>query len=186
MIDRSNGKLISAEPYVPQNWAEKIDLVTGRPVEKPGVRYEKEALFHLSLGPRRACVDADELFAEDRAGLHPGDARADQHGRRRALRAASRALEHRHQDGRADPAGTCEGGRLRRLAGRVGPGEAESRVEGPSGFGLERRHAGDRRQPGVPGRRPLAVPRLRRPQRQGAVEASMPGAACWPGRSPTG
>ncbi len=42
VIDRSNGKLISAEPYVPQNWAEKIDLETGRPVEKPGARYSSE------------------------------------------------------------------------------------------------------------------------------------------------
>ncbi|MXO58473.1 PQQ-dependent dehydrogenase, methanol/ethanol family [Altererythrobacter salegens] len=40
VIDRSDGKLISAEPYAPQNWAEKIDLETGRPVEKPGIRYK--------------------------------------------------------------------------------------------------------------------------------------------------
>ncbi|MGX7894514.1 PQQ-dependent dehydrogenase, methanol/ethanol family [Tsuneonella sp. HG222] len=40
LIDRSNGKLISAEPYAPQNWAERIDLATGRPVEKAGVRYK--------------------------------------------------------------------------------------------------------------------------------------------------
>jgi len=39
VIDRSNGKLISAEPYVPQNWAERIDLKTGRPVEVPGARF---------------------------------------------------------------------------------------------------------------------------------------------------
>ncbi|KPL69205.1 alcohol dehydrogenase [Erythrobacter sp. SG61-1L] len=39
VIDRSNGKLISAENFVPQNWAEKIDLVTGRPVEKPEARF---------------------------------------------------------------------------------------------------------------------------------------------------
>jgi len=39
VIDRTNGKLISAKPYAPQNWAERIDLVTGRPVERPNVRY---------------------------------------------------------------------------------------------------------------------------------------------------
>jgi len=39
VIDRTNGKLISAQPYAPQNWAERIDLATGRPVEKPNVRY---------------------------------------------------------------------------------------------------------------------------------------------------
>jgi PQQ-dependent dehydrogenase (methanol/ethanol family) len=39
VIDRTNGKLISAEAYAPQNWAERIDLVTGRPVERPEARY---------------------------------------------------------------------------------------------------------------------------------------------------
>jgi PQQ-dependent dehydrogenase (methanol/ethanol family) len=39
VVDRTNGKLISAEPYAPQNWAERIDLVTGRPVERPEARY---------------------------------------------------------------------------------------------------------------------------------------------------
>jgi PQQ-dependent dehydrogenase (methanol/ethanol family) len=39
VIDRTNGKLISAQAYAPQNWADRIDLATGRPVEKPNVRY---------------------------------------------------------------------------------------------------------------------------------------------------
>ncbi len=39
VIDRSNGKLISAEAYAPQNWAERIDVATGRPVEIPEARY---------------------------------------------------------------------------------------------------------------------------------------------------
>ena len=39
VIDRTNGKLISAQAYAPQNWAERIDLATGRPVEKPNARY---------------------------------------------------------------------------------------------------------------------------------------------------
>jgi PQQ-dependent dehydrogenase (methanol/ethanol family) len=50
VIDRANGKLISAEPYVPQNWAEKIDLATGRPVEKPGVRYEHKPFMIYPSG----------------------------------------------------------------------------------------------------------------------------------------
>ncbi|CDO35202.1 PQQ-dependent dehydrogenase, methanol/ethanol family [Novosphingobium sp. KN65.2] len=40
VIDRKNGKLISAEPFVDVTWASKIDLKTGRPVEAPNVRYE--------------------------------------------------------------------------------------------------------------------------------------------------
>jgi quinohemoprotein ethanol dehydrogenase len=40
VIDRATGKLISAEPFAEINWATKVDLDTGRPVEAPGVRYE--------------------------------------------------------------------------------------------------------------------------------------------------
>ena len=32
-LDRSNGALIAANPYVKVNWAERVDLKTGRPVE---------------------------------------------------------------------------------------------------------------------------------------------------------
>ena len=40
VIDRRNGKLISAEKIGKVNWADRIDLKTGRPVEWPGIRYE--------------------------------------------------------------------------------------------------------------------------------------------------
>ncbi|WP_395670763.1 PQQ-dependent dehydrogenase, methanol/ethanol family [Phenylobacterium sp.] len=40
LIDRTNGRLISAEKFVPVNWASRIDLRTGRPVENPAARYE--------------------------------------------------------------------------------------------------------------------------------------------------
>jgi quinohemoprotein ethanol dehydrogenase len=39
VIDRADGKLVSAEPYTEQTWAERIDLATGRPVERPGARF---------------------------------------------------------------------------------------------------------------------------------------------------
>jgi len=41
VLDRATGKLISAEKYVPANWASKIDLETGRPVENPLARYSE-------------------------------------------------------------------------------------------------------------------------------------------------
>ncbi len=34
-IDRTNGKLVVAEPYGPVNWASKVDLATGVPVRDP-------------------------------------------------------------------------------------------------------------------------------------------------------
>jgi PQQ-dependent dehydrogenase (methanol/ethanol family) len=40
VIDRTNGRLISAEKFVPVNWASHIDVATGRPVENPAARYE--------------------------------------------------------------------------------------------------------------------------------------------------
>ena len=39
VIDRTTGQLISAEKFVPVNWAERIDVESGRPVETPGARY---------------------------------------------------------------------------------------------------------------------------------------------------
>ena len=42
VLDRVSGELISAEPFVKVNWASRIDMETGRPVENPGVRYENK------------------------------------------------------------------------------------------------------------------------------------------------
>jgi quinohemoprotein ethanol dehydrogenase len=39
VIDRTNGKLISAVPFAPQTWAKGIDQKTGRPIENPAARY---------------------------------------------------------------------------------------------------------------------------------------------------
>lgn len=40
VLDRTNGKFISGDPFVYTNWAKRIDTITGRPVEEPGVHYE--------------------------------------------------------------------------------------------------------------------------------------------------
>jgi alcohol dehydrogenase (cytochrome c) len=40
-LDRRNGKLISADPFVPTTWAKSINLVTGVPVEDPKYRVTK-------------------------------------------------------------------------------------------------------------------------------------------------
>ena len=61
-----------------------------------------------------------------------------------------------------------------RRAGGVGPGEEEGSVEGHLQGPVERRHAGDRRQPGVPGHRDRAVRRLQRRHRQAAVDLPDP------------
>jgi quinohemoprotein ethanol dehydrogenase len=40
VIDRTDGSLISAEPYSPVTWASHVDMESGRPVERSGARYE--------------------------------------------------------------------------------------------------------------------------------------------------
>jgi quinohemoprotein ethanol dehydrogenase len=47
VLDRINGKLISAEPFAKVTWALKIDLKTGRPDENPGARYHDKDLFEM-------------------------------------------------------------------------------------------------------------------------------------------
>jgi len=42
VIDRTNGKLISAAPYTTITWAKSVDMKTGRPVESRGVRYARQ------------------------------------------------------------------------------------------------------------------------------------------------
>ena len=41
VIDRTNGKLISAKAFAPENWAKGIDQKTGRPIENPASRYDE-------------------------------------------------------------------------------------------------------------------------------------------------
>ena len=43
VIDRVTGELLSAEPYVPVNWASHVDLETGRPVETENADYLNES-----------------------------------------------------------------------------------------------------------------------------------------------
>jgi len=51
VIDRTNGRLISAEPIARVSWAERIDIATGRPVEVAGARYPDGGRFVMWPGP---------------------------------------------------------------------------------------------------------------------------------------
>jgi quinohemoprotein ethanol dehydrogenase len=50
VIDRENGQLVSAEPFVETSWATHIDMETGKPVEVEGARYEESPAF-ITPGP---------------------------------------------------------------------------------------------------------------------------------------
>ena len=51
VLDRTNGKLISAEPYAQVNWASEIDLKTGRPMIRPEAFYGTEQTIMIMPGP---------------------------------------------------------------------------------------------------------------------------------------
>ncbi len=41
VLDRETGELLSAENFMPVNWATHVDMETGRPVETPSARYDE-------------------------------------------------------------------------------------------------------------------------------------------------
>ncbi len=52
VLDRETGELLSAEPFIPINWAEKVDITTGKPVEtgQGEYFYEPKMIFPSPLG----------------------------------------------------------------------------------------------------------------------------------------
>jgi PQQ-dependent dehydrogenase (methanol/ethanol family) len=84
VLDRRTGKLLSAKPYGPVNWATGVDLKTGRPQEVPEARYAGKAFlnvpggigFHnwqpMSFSPRTGLVyipvqQMDSVYMDDPA-----------------------------------------------------------------------------------------------------------------------
>ena len=52
VLDRETGELLSAENFMPTNWATHIDLETGRPVEVQGARYDDTgSAMKITPGP---------------------------------------------------------------------------------------------------------------------------------------
>jgi quinohemoprotein ethanol dehydrogenase len=51
VLDRTNGKVISAEPFAQVNWATSIDLKTGRPNIRPEAHYTKDSAVQIFPGP---------------------------------------------------------------------------------------------------------------------------------------
>jgi len=49
VLDRADGKLISANAYAPMNWSTGIDMATGRPIENPQARYDKTGKPWISV-----------------------------------------------------------------------------------------------------------------------------------------
>ena len=53
MLDAASGKLLRAQPFTEVNWADGVDMKTGRPRVKPGARYEKKP-FNMLPGVQGA------------------------------------------------------------------------------------------------------------------------------------
>jgi len=54
VLDRASGKLIAADKFAKVNWADSVDLKTGRPVENPEARYPDGKPFLLWPTPNGA------------------------------------------------------------------------------------------------------------------------------------
>lgn len=52
VLDRTDGSLISAQNFVPMNWASGVDMDTGRPIENPAARYQNKpfVMYPSALG----------------------------------------------------------------------------------------------------------------------------------------
>jgi PQQ-dependent dehydrogenase (methanol/ethanol family) len=176
VIDRTNGTFISAGAYAPQNWAERIDPVSGRPVEKPGARYVDgsalilpsgigaHAWMPMSYSPKTGLVYIPAMeypivySNQDPFEIHPG----------------------RWNTGVAflDPPALPDDPAARRAA-------LSAMIRGALGseapLAVERRHAGDRRQPRLPGNGARRTRGLQR--RPGRAALGLPDAPQCPRRA---
>ena len=71
VLDRTNGKLLAANPYVKVNWASSIDLKTGRPVETDVTKDAREGkkVACVSFDPRRQELGTDVVQSGHRPRL---------------------------------------------------------------------------------------------------------------------
>jgi quinohemoprotein ethanol dehydrogenase len=51
VIDRTNGKFISGQPFVQENWAKGLDEATGRPIINPEAHYSSKDTVQITPGP---------------------------------------------------------------------------------------------------------------------------------------
>ena len=75
VVDRTNGKFISAKNIVPVNWATGYDA-NGRPIEVALMRSRDEAYRDRPRRARRAQLAPDVVQPADRPRLHSGADRA--------------------------------------------------------------------------------------------------------------
>ena len=170
VIDRRNGKLLSAEPFAEVTWASKVDLATGRPVEVPGARYESGSAVvtpgpfgahnwpPMSFNPRTGLVyipTIHQTHVFHRQGREVGWLDIPTGRRPRPPRewVSTQPSSSAHRQARC----------------RRGIRSQEAGVGSADDHRVESRHVDDRRQPRVPGTRGRCVRCLSRRNRQRAL-----------------
>ncbi len=173
VLDRKTGELISARNIVPINWASGIDMTTGRPIENPQVRYGEDPVIvspaaggahnwnPMAFSPQTGLVyiPVTETYMAYSAG-----------GATIRPRAGSAPVSWA-------PGKNASDGRICRcpfegLADGLGSGGAARSLAHPERAEGQRRRAGHRRQPRVPGQDRYDLCRLsRRYRREGLGDA---------------
>ena len=99
VLDRKTGELISANNFVPVNWAKGIDPKTGRPIEIHGstLRQDRQNLPNHAGAKRRSQLAADGVQSADRTGLHPGARGRFRVRNRQEFQTHHRRQQHRHR-----------------------------------------------------------------------------------------
>jgi len=69
IIDRTNGRLISARNYVQVNWATGIDMRTGRPIENPEARYYRTGRPFIAIPGPAGAHDWQPMSFDPQSGL---------------------------------------------------------------------------------------------------------------------
>ena len=110
VIDRTNGKLLSAKPYEKVNWASHVDMETGRPVETEVAKKLRagEQVEHWPSTHRRQELAACRVQSGDRAALrqhHPPGRACYKHLATKPLRRrAALHVRREHSRSRRSPA----------------------------------------------------------------------------------
>ncbi len=180
VLDRATGELLSADKYVEVNWASHVDMKTGRPVEIPGADYQDKGTYirpgplgghnwqAMSFSPKTGLV---YLPAQDNGRYYEQPGTWNPSEFKPMSTDPSKGTAALQPRARRRSGATLEAYEIpvQGPAARVGSDRAQAAMDGRVRQLLERRHARDRGQPGIPGHRRRRFHRLQRDDRREAL-----------------
>ena len=172
VIDRTNGKFISAKNFVDVNWAIGYDT-NGRPIEMAEAR-STDRPYDSIPGPFGAHNWQPMSFnPHDRPGLSARAERAAEPDGQQGLEDGRQQARRAPRRPRVEPGHVRQRGASQEQAvrppHRLGPGAAEGGLASGTGVAVEWRHADHRGKPGLPGHGRRALHRLQRQERREAL-----------------